>query len=153
MRINKNYQYYLQKWCYYENGPDEKYKPDFIAEVMRQGSGKADRVDNRGYYIKWENATGWKCFHYANCCQTATLDCVHDDTIAVDRNKVPVIPFMSTVYISAIGKRKADDAGGEDIRGYDIDVYMGMGYKSVCNAPCSKSSQIVDFLNYLRSQL
>ncbi|MCM8778944.1 MAG: hypothetical protein NC834_04055 [Candidatus Omnitrophica bacterium] len=42
-----------------------------MKEVKFQGTGKSDGIENRGYYIKWEDAKG--CYHYADCALTASF--------------------------------------------------------------------------------
>jgi tetratricopeptide (TPR) repeat protein/3D (Asp-Asp-Asp) domain-containing protein len=106
------------------NGLNNYYCPDFLADIIMQGSG----VDNNNKFIQIDWRGGKKpatpsntFFTYVPYIATKSGQPLVDGvSIAVDPS---VIPLNSWVYIESIGWRRADDTGGA-IKGKRIDVFM-----------------------------
>jgi Uncharacterized protein conserved in bacteria len=104
------------------------FRSDFLAAVKLNGTGKADS----GRYIYW-NGSGYS---YISKPTTATgTEATAGRTIAVDPEFIPRAKGggnwkRATVNISGIGNRVAEDGGGS-IKGYKIDVFMGLGKSTV----------------------
>ncbi len=105
-------------WCGGTTPPSSQYRQHFMQRVRFQGSG----VAQGGEVIQFE--PNQRCYYVSSCPLTASGQCAQVGlTIAVDKN---IIPFRSTVSIDGVGQRQALDTG-QQISGYDIDVYNGVG--------------------------
>lgn len=106
------------------------FKADFLSAVMLNGSGEADGKVKILY-----NATTKKYSIGEPKTSSGTTPVVNR-TIAVDNYYIPRYKMSGSTYkrgqvnINGIGTRIAEDAGGA-INKYDIDVYMGIGKKSM----------------------
>ena len=107
------------------------YCQQFLMDVRLQGSGR----DNNGNLIQIDYSQGnfgagyaTTYFHVVNSIQTASGRPLGNNSIAVDRN---YIPLGTSVEIDGLGTRSADDTGGA-INGYHIDYFNGFG-RAVCH--------------------
>jgi 3D (Asp-Asp-Asp) domain-containing protein len=131
-------------WCSWVTPPSKNFKVQFMTQVMMNGNGEYT-LGNETKLVRWEDSYG--CYRHTICSITSAGDCAQAGrTIAVDRERSLVVPFNSTVEIPTVGNRHAEDAGGDRIVGYDIDVYNGIG-EEVCNA-WQNSRQTVRLLTY-----
>lgn len=112
------------------------YRSAFLDDVRMQGSGLAANGDIIHY-------RGRGCYNTDTCARTASGACAAvGTTIAVDP---AVIPRRSTVNVSILGHRAAQDGGGW-INGYHIDDYMGPA-RTQCIRLGRRNSGI-SFINY-----
>jgi 3D (Asp-Asp-Asp) domain-containing protein len=102
----------------------------FLMDVRLQGSGQ----DNNGNLIQIDYSQGnygagfaTTYFHVVNQIRTASGRALGPNSIAVDRN---YIPLGTSVEIDGLGVRSADDTGNR-INGYHIDYFNGFG-RAVC---------------------
>ena len=104
----------------------KKYKENFLKKVKLEGSGYTED----GEYIQYNPTTGkYRIVSYP---QTATgTDLKVGQTIAVDNTIIPRSGngHRAKVYIVDVGYRQAEDAGSA-IKGFHIDVYVGVGEPS-----------------------
>lgn len=104
----------------------KKYKKEFLEDTKMEGSGYSED----GEYIQYDSTTGkYRIVSYPQSASGTQLKV--GQTIAVDNTIIPRrgSEFRAKVYISDVGFRQAEDAGGA-IKGFHINVYMGMGYPS-----------------------
>lgn len=106
------------------------FKSDFLDAVKMNGSGVADN----NVKIRYNSTTGKYELGEAKTASGTTPTAGR--TIAVDNYYIPRYKVSGStykrgyVYIEGIGYRTAEDAGGK-IKGYKIDVFMGIGKSSV----------------------
>jgi 3D (Asp-Asp-Asp) domain-containing protein len=112
------------------------YHKSFVSDVMMQGTGLG--LDNA--YLHYN---GGGHFIIAECTVTKTGVCARDGTtLAVDPT---VVPMLSTVSISSIGDRTAQDTGGK-ILDYKVDIYYGVR-RSACMA-AGRPVRTIDLKHY-----
>lgn len=101
------------------------FKSDFLDAVKLNGSGKPE---NSNDYIAYNKGS----YKIVSAPTTATGDKAEaGKTIAVDPYVIPrKTSKKAQVYIDGIGSRLAQD-GGESIKDYRIDIYFGIGTKSM----------------------
>lgn len=117
--------------------PNNSYKRGFLRDTVRQGTGLA----LNGQYVHYNSHTG--CYNLETCPRTATGVCATDGTtIAVDP---AVIPRRSTVNVTILGQRKAQD-GGEWINEDHIDDFMGTRYQECVSLGGRRST--IHLINY-----
>ncbi len=135
-------------WCYPLIMPNKKFNDKFMEAVKMNGNGEIYLEDGSQKFIRWEASYNPPCFHYIICPLTAKGECaVAGQTVAIDRQYSPTIPFDSLLNIDQIGNRTAEDSGGTRIRGYDIDVYNGIGASTCFNWPKNWRLKVT-LLNY-----